>query len=438
MTEKIWTGLRRRRISISARLAWTPLSLLLLSPAVLAAGQIRVLAIGQVMPGDCPISLWFDADPLVDYVLVPTKGISVGGSDLDWQRAVRLYFPKTREALTEGFDFLAFPDGRLDPFTPSQIADMKYAVENGLGALVTMGGGLSNPGGSVYPSWSNAVLKEILPVELSERMKADSSVFTIRIVKDDPPVLSAFKPLGIETIQGSQFSHLTTRQGATVWGRLKVVAEAMMSLGLGKETDWLISWRVGPTGGIFWAVADDLDARWWSSVLGPCENEYAGDVFLNILLHSTGASLPQDILQVHRLRRLYFDYNVERSLLIGLLDFIDGFGANTQGVYLQMDEVDRLRLTSFDKYRACDFAAAKDIMESAMSRFAALTNDALHLKERALLWIYLTQWVAVTGTLLACGFVLWTLMVRRRLYREVATTRLGVPDGPSHLSGNDG
>ncbi len=385
------------------------------------------------MPGDCPISLWFDADPLVDYRLVPTKGISAVGNDRDWERAVHLYFPKTRQALMEGFDFMVFPDGRLDPFRPSQIADMKYAVESGMGAFVTMGGGLSNPGGSVYPSWSNAVLSEILPVELNERMTADSSVFTIRIVKDDPPVLSIFMPLGIETTQGAQFSHLTTRPGATVWSRLRVVAEGIMSLGLGKETDWLISWKVGPTGGVFWAVADDLDSRWWSSVLGPCENEYAGDVFLNILLHSTGAPLPQDILQLHQLRRFYFDYNVERSLLIGLLDFIDGFGANTQGTYVQMEEVDRLRLASFDEYRAHDFAEATSIMESAMSRFVALTNDAMDLKDRALLWIYLTQWVAVTGTTLACGFVLWTLMVRRRLYREVATTRLWVEDRPSHL-----
>jgi len=36
----------------------------------------------------------------------------------------------------------------------------------------------------------------------------------------------------------------------------------------------------------------------------------------------------------------------------------------------------------------------------------------------------LADW-AVTGTSLICGFVLWTLMVRRRLYREVVTTRLG-------------
>jgi len=117
---------------------------------------------------------------------------------------------------------------------------------------------------------------------------------------------------------------------------------------------------------------------------------------------------------------------VERSLLTGLLDFIDSFGANTRGVHVGMEEIDRLRLASFEEYRAYDFADAAEIMESAMSRFADLRDDAMDLKDRALLWVYLTEWVAVTGTSLVCGFVLWSLMVRRKLCREVVTTRLAL------------
>ena len=30
----------------------------------------------------------------------------------------------------------------------------------------------------------------------------------------------------------------------------------------------------------------------------------------------------------------------------------------------------------------------------------------------------------VSGTLMICGYVVWSLMVKRRLYREVATTKL--------------
>ena len=412
------------RVLVSRESCLALLIISLFSPVVLGEGQICVLAIGQVLPGESPIPSWFDSDPLIDYVLVPTDvDFLAGFGEASFRRFVRLYFPRTRKVLMEGFDFMVFPDGRLDPFTSSQMVDMKYAVENGLGSCVTMGGGLSNPSGSVYPSWANSVLREILPVELNARMKHDSSIFTIEVVKDDPPVLSMFIPLGIEEFPGTHFTYLTTRPGATVWGKLRVVAEAGFSLGLGRKTEWLVSWRVGPRGGISWVLADDLDAMWWSSVLSPSSNEYAGDVFINILLYSVGAPLTHDIYQLHMLRRLYFDYNVEKSLLTGMLEFADSFGANTRDMYVRIEEVDELRRTSLDSYRSYSFADAAEIMESAMSRFAELRDDALDLKDRALFWIYLTQWVTLTGTSLISGFLVWTLMVRRRLYREVKTTR---------------
>ena len=49
---------------------------------------------------------------------------------------------------------------------------------------------------------------------------------------------------------------------------------------------------------------------------------------------------------------------------------------------------------------------------------------ALDARERALLWIFVIEWLVVSGASMVSGFVLWTLMVRRRVYREVETTRL--------------
>jgi hypothetical protein len=45
------------------------------------------------------------------------------------------------------------------------------------------------------------------------------------------------------------------------------------------------------------------------------------------------------------------------------------------------------------------------------------------IRERALLWVYITEWFVVTGTMIICGSVIWALMIRRRLYKEVAVTR---------------
>jgi hypothetical protein len=62
-------------------------------------------------------------------------------------------------------------------------------------------------------------------------------------------------------------------------------------------------------------------------------------------------------------------------------------------------------------------------MEVLLRDLENLRIDALVLKDRALFWIYVIEWLSVSGTFLLAGFVLWTLMVRRRLYRQVASTR---------------
>ena len=54
----------------------------------------------------------------------------------------------------------------------------------------------------------------------------------------------------------------------------------------------------------------------------------------------------------------------------------------------------------------------------------SLLDEALRLKDHVLVWIYLIEWLTVTGVFLVAGFTLWTLMIRRRLYREVAVTRI--------------
>ena len=52
-----------------------------------------------------------------------------------------------------------------------------------------------------------------------------------------------------------------------------------------------------------------------------------------------------------------------------------------------------------------------------------VSRHAITLKERALLWVYVVEWATVTATLMICGFALWTVMIRRRLYREAGLTR---------------
>jgi len=52
-----------------------------------------------------------------------------------------------------------------------------------------------------------------------------------------------------------------------------------------------------------------------------------------------------------------------------------------------------------------------------------LQSLASKLCKRAMIWVYVVDWLAITGTSMVCVFLLWSLMVRRRMYREVGTTR---------------
>jgi hypothetical protein len=391
-------------------------------PGALSADMLKVLAIGQVLPGECVLIPWFNADPLVDYVLIPTDVDVMGGRRVAgdkvmedaWRRYIRIYFPKTREVLAGDFEFIAFPDGYIDPFTPGQQADMKFAMESGVSCFITMGGDMAAPSHKAYPGWMSSVLYELLPVTLTDNMKQTGSSFQIEVVKDDPEVLSIFVPLGIHKMVGSGFTYLYPREGTTTWAK-------MFSTGLprGAPGAWLVSWRTGSQGGLFWAVADDLDHRWWS----PRDNDYGMDIFLNVMLHSTGRKLPEDIILIHEIRNRYWHYNQERQLLYSLLEFVDRFGGNIRSLEDQISGVDELKEESFDRYREQDYEGAWVAINEAQEQIMVTAADAVELKDRALMWVYITEWSAVTGTMFVTGLVVHTLLIKRWLYREVGTTR---------------
>jgi len=69
----------------------------------------------------------------------------------------------------------------------------------------------------------------------------------------------------------------------------------------------------------------------------------------------------------------------------------------------------------------------KDELERAIDTLEQAQDLALKAKRRAMFWIYTIEWLAVTATLMLSGIAVWELMIRRRIYREVETTR------PAHL-----
>jgi hypothetical protein len=151
--------------------------------------------------------------------------------------------------------------------------------------------------------------------------------------------------------------------------------------------------------------------------------EYAIDVGSNLMIYLDRRPVPQDIVLVHSARSKMFEIETRRSLLVNLLDFCESFGANTQRILKRFDEIDSVIAAGVPEYLDLRFEDMLETYREAELLLAKAEEEAIGLKNRTLTWVYLIEWLGVTGTAMACGFVLWSVMVRRKLYRDVRTTR---------------
>jgi hypothetical protein len=105
------------------------------------------------------------------------------------------------------------------------------------------------------------------------------------------------------------------------------------------------------------------------------------------------------------------------------MEFADTFGANTNELNQNLADTEKLRKSADELWIQEDYVGSLAALGDALASLAEDMEDAVKAKDRALLWVYIIEWLSVMGTSLITGVVLWTLMVRRRLYREVGATR---------------
>jgi hypothetical protein len=135
--------------------------------------------------------------------------------------------------------------------------------------------------------------------------------------------------------------------------------------------------------------------------------------------------IPEDIFRAHRIREEINTYISKASLMVSLFEFIENFGISTVGLYQEMEEIHSLEKEAEEYYRRDDYDKAAEIFDEVNAQWGQLNTRAMEVKDDALVWVYLIEWLVVTGVSVIAGTLIWTLMVRRRLYREVSTTRTG-------------
>lgn len=162
-------------------------------------------------------------------------------------------------------------------------------------------------------------------------------------------------------------------------------------------------------------ISSDVQRNW----------RYFVDFILNHVYYVAGVPVPEDPELAHSLRESFRQYLEQKSLMTSLIDFIDRFGANTDPLLRRIDALEGERRKADRFYMDGDYQAAWDSIHAAMEGLVQISQESVKLRRKALLWVYVTEYLTVTATAMISGFVIWTLMVKRAYYREIRTTHLG-------------
>jgi len=375
-----------------------------------ATGRIGVLCIGDTSYGESPILGWLSLDFAVQWQELPTD---VGGvmTDEDAKKVTRIYTPRTLERLLQNYDLLLLLEPRMQWFGGREMKRFRDSVEAGVSTLLTLW-----PDDEGYLSLVNSDLADVYPHQFSPTFQPhDGLPYVVRVKEGNPPVLTPFLEVGVEKYTGKNARPMNPRQGSTIW------AIATKTAPLGREEDeFIISWEYGPEEARNWVIGVDVDEQWFNLRAG---NDYGGDIVLNMLYHSAGKRLPPNIQLIHGLRSSFYRYSLEKKLVFAIIEFVDKFGANTASLEELIEEADGGKSTADSLYLEGDYEGSYSKIKEMIASISELNQKAIEIKERALLWVYITEWSVVSGTLTVGGFVLYSLMVRRRLYREVSVTR---------------
>ncbi len=373
-------------------------------------GRIRVLYMGDAIGIRSPFPYLLQ-EP--SFVATPVEACTFHSTDEFIRKQMRAYMPRTSGRLSEGYDVLILSDANRGVFRPQEIDWMSKAVaEDGLG-IIMVGGAESyeGRGGMVAPSWGVTTVADVLPVTMIEGEYCDQAM---RMVIIDPEAELAkslpFNTLGPKGVFGEGHKVVPKQSSKVIavaetfsYGRLPhlVWGDAGKGRGFSMLTDWT------PAGGAIFMT--------WT---------YYPDFVLNTVMFTAGRQLPEDVDIIYMIRRRIRDYSDMRKTLDSMIDIVDKFGGNFAAVEKAARECDEHRNAANDLYFQGDYASALEAYDSVITLVNLRVEEGRKIARQALFYVYLIEWATVTGTFMICGVALYTLMIRRKMYAEVSTTRL--------------
>jgi len=373
-------------------------------------------------------------DPLTNPTPIPLRDVA-GVPVEDQMKVLRQYFPRSYEELL-GYGYMMIFEADILYLTPKQTIWLFDSIRlGGLGAvndrsIMSMASAVAGP-------WVDSVLSDAFPNDADAVLLLKSwcgfNIMVRYAINTNPMVPPIYSPyIGLEgtefawTPDGARICVTIPKEGAVV------TTYEIGSFGLGepgslpdprfKAPGWVphsMFWEYG--NGTTWTHSERIN-EYWNTLYNP----YGPDMILAEMLFSIGRELPDDVLLMHKLRSRFWEYRSSTSITLSFLEFIDVFGADTTSISTRMADASRKTKEATEAYLQEEYQGSLNMMEEAIEEMEGLRAEAMRLKDQALAWVYLVEWLVVSGTFLLAGFTLWTLMVRRRLYRVVPATRMTV------------
>jgi uncharacterized membrane protein len=329
---------------------------------------------------------------------------------LEEMRARRHYLPRTYEHHVSEYDVVLMSDATRYVFEPQLLEWFKLGViQDGQGFLM-VGGLNSFGGGKGALSWGGSAIEEVLPCQCLDQQFHENRglLFPVPVDPDDEfctalPFEEAKAFTGMNTVE--------PKQGSTE------ILRPVVSIGTVRGP-LLLSWKLGE--GIGLAHTPDLTYA-WVGYFG--DWEYYGDYCINLIYHLAQQGIPQDITLVHAARTAMLNYAVEKTLLVEMAEFVGRFGANPRKIEEGIADVVEMKGEADAQYLDQNFVEVLSTLDEIRARVRQLGEEATRLKNAALLWVFMAEWLVVTATLMITGYVVWSLMIQRRLYRDIRPTR---------------
>ncbi len=375
---------------------------------------IRLLHIGKAWYKPGSPGPTFLRDPRIDWNPVPAHAWSLGDRAF---RMLRLYLPRSKSRFFEEFDVVAIGGMEALHLRLDFQGWLKDGMEQeGMGFVMSDDSSSFGTSGS-HTSWYLVPLGELLPV-------------------DDKPVGGS--PYGDEeafhvvpVIPGHEFTRQIPWQEVWFeannrpWPKPGSTTVTRMSEEhvINRNKPQMVHWDLGTAKGrsVAWIHAWNYSPDFWRW-------RFAHDVIAHVIYFTAQVPIPEDLLLIHTIREKIGDFHFARMYALSTIEFADKFRANTISVEIMLKEAMDGKQEADRLFLQQNYEESADMLDDLLVDIDEIIKEAIRAKDKALAWLFAIEWLTVSSTSLLVGAIIWTLMVKRRLYKAVGETRLRTRD----------